>query len=150
TISFHNLAVLKTRDNRRYPLEMLALGNHIHGELRLQINGRNVPRMEYWSVDDVCFAQWIAQLTAICTAFRGNIQAVYIFDEGEQGQPAFKFARNGDTVMLSIVASEISGGHAHTDWQNIAFQYKEFVQAYELFKHEFLAEISRVAPKCTN
>ena len=102
--------------------------------------------MGYRSADDVCFAQWIEQLTAIRTTFRGNVQAIYTFDEGEQGQPAFKFARNNDTMTLSIIASEISDGHAHPAWQNVAFSYKDFVQAYDLFKHEFLAELSRVAP----
>jgi hypothetical protein len=36
----------------------------------------------------------------------------YVFDEGEQGQPAFVFEREGDQGFFSIAASEISDGDA--------------------------------------
>ena len=150
TISFSNLWVLKTSDNNHYPLEMFVPTDHIHGELRIQINEQVVPHMSYFGSDDVCFDIWIRELAKMRKRFKGNVQDTYIFDEGEQGQPAYRFVRDRGDMHLSIVDSEFSGGHADPKWQNVIFEYKDFVKAYEGFRVEFLAEITQIIPSAAD
>lgn len=145
-ITFHDLKVLKPGDRARHPLAQLAPGQHLHGELRLRIQGRLVPHLGYYGPDDVCLNQWIQELAAIRKAFRGAPQGAYTFDEGEQGQPAFQFSRDGELILLSIVGSKIGDGQADPAWQEVAFSYRDFVQAYEQFKQALLAEIASQAP----
>lgn len=105
-----------------------------------------MPHLGYYGPDDVCLNQWIQELAAIRKAFRGAPQCAYTFDEGEQGQPAFQFSRDGELMLLSIVRSEIGDGQADPAWQGVAFSYRDFVQAYEQFKQALLAEIACQAP----
>ena len=73
-IIFHNLFVKKYYYNNRYPLKLYSSGSHIHGELRIQIHGKTVPRMGYLGASDVCFGIWISELKAIRRSFCGNIK----------------------------------------------------------------------------
>ena len=47
---------------------------------------------------------------------------------------------------MTAIASAISDGRADPTWQEVAFGYRDFVQAYEQFKGALLAEIAREAP----
>jgi hypothetical protein len=72
--------------------------------------------------------------------------AQYLFDEGEQGQPAFLFEREGEQVFLSIVDSGISGGEGDDEWRKVAFSYQQFVAQVKHLKSSFLTELEVAAP----
>jgi hypothetical protein len=118
---------------------------HIHGAMRLEIGGRVVPYMGYFGPDDVCINTWVAQLQAVSAAFRRD-DTRYTFDEGEQGQPAFRFDRDGDTARLSIVASEISDGEGDDDVQGVAFQWRDLEPALHEFGAALLERVRTRAP----
>jgi hypothetical protein len=71
----------------------------------------------------------------------------HVYDEGEQGQPAFVFDREGDRGFFSIVASEISEGLADPDWQRIEFVPAEFIAAQDQFRATFVAKVRAAAPR---
>ena len=79
------------------PLSSRSDGDHVHGDLRLEIGGRLVSRLDYLHPDNVCVAKAFSKRTAR-----------YVYDEGEEGQPAFIFERSGDLGFFSIVDSKIS------------------------------------------
>lgn len=147
-ITFEDLAVIKVGNNsRRLPLaELEASHAHIHGTLLINIGDRFVPYMGYFGANDVCIAQWIGELEKICHEFKGNDYARYCFDEGEQGQPAFLFEREGEMIYLSIIDSALSDGEGDDDWQKVGFIYREFISEYEAFCKQFSAELQRSAP----
>jgi hypothetical protein len=142
------LSVIKVGNNpRRLPLVELDTSNaHIHGALLINIGNRSVPYMGYFGGNDVCFAQWIEELDKICHEFKDNDQGRYCFDEGEQGQPAFPFEREGEMMYLSIIDSALSDGEGDDDWQKVEFSYQEFMSEYEAFRKQFSAELHRSAP----
>lgn len=147
-INIDDLAVLNGGDGKRLPLSSLgASSRHIHGVLEIKIKGRVVPFMGYCGRNDVCFLQWMTALKNIREKFKGNIYERYIFDEGEQGQPAFLFERHNDSMYLSIVDSEISDGEADPDWQKIEFTYQEFVSEYDELYENFVAILRNAAPQ---
>jgi len=86
--------------NDRKPLTELTLDRHVHGGLRLEINGRLVPYLGYWGPDDVCFGEWVNELWRAAQALRDS-GGRHVYDEGEQGQPAFVFEREGDRGFLA-------------------------------------------------
>ncbi|MFN6564919.1 MAG: hypothetical protein RMY28_034690 [Nostoc sp. ChiSLP01] len=145
-ITFEDLAVIKVGNNTRLPLTELDASSHIHGALLINIGNRFVPYMGYWGANDVCFSQWIEELERIRHEFKGSAQARYCFDEGEQGQPAFLFEREGETMYLSIIDSAISDGEGNDEWQKVRFSYREFISEYEAFYKRFCAELQRLAP----
>jgi hypothetical protein len=138
-----NLAVMAVND--RKPLSALTPESHVHGGLRLEIAGRLVPCLGYWNPDDVCFAQWLEELRHAAEALR-TPGGRYTFDEGEQGQPAFVFERDGERGFFTIAASEISDGEAHSDWQRIEFSPSDFGAAHDRFRESFFAELRAAAP----
>jgi hypothetical protein len=117
-IWYENLAAMVVND--RKPLSDLAFDRHVHGGLRLEIGGRLVPYLGYWGPDDVCFGEWVNELWLAAKALR-DPGGRHVYDEGEQGQPAFVFEREGDRGFFSIAASEISEEEAHPDWQHVEF-----------------------------
>ncbi|MEC4982941.1 MAG: hypothetical protein SAJ37_15870 [Oscillatoria sp. PMC 1068.18] len=144
-INFTDLATIKNGNSQRLLLSDLDMNSHIHGELIIKIKDRCVPRLGYWGKNDVCFSQWIQKLTNIRQNFRGKINSVYVFDEGEQGQPAFLFERKGEMMYLSIVDSRLSDGKGEKNWQKVEFSYRDFVREYEGFCQQFFAEIEKAA-----
>lgn len=125
-------------EDERLPLSELTDESHIHGGLRLEIAGRRVPHMGCWSPEDVCFDDWLEELrqASRCLAVVGGR---HVFDEGEQGQPAFLFERDGQWGYFSIVASGISGAQGDPDWQRVRFAPADFVVAFETFRLAFVA-----------
>jgi hypothetical protein len=135
-ISFSNLWTHADEPGERAPLASLErdgeLG-HIHGLLMIEIAGRSVPHLGYFGPDDVCFDTWVVELCNAVNALARS-PAEYTFDEGEQGQPAFKSERRGSDVVFSIVAG--IGGGADAEWQDVRFAYEELRAAVVGFLDE--------------
>ena len=132
--------------NERQPLSALTPDEHIHGGLRIQFGERFVPNLGYFGPDDVCFSTWLEELSAAARAFESDTDARYVFDEGEQGQPAFVFERAGDQAYFSITKSEFSGGEADPDWQRIEFSPDDFFAEHTRFRESFFAAVRVAAP----
>ena len=145
-LRFDNLVVIKGSSNTPLPLTKLDDDSHIHGGLRFQINGRTVPYTGYFGADDACFGAWLQEFAGVYAAFAASETARYVYDEGEQGQPAFVFERRGDTAFLSIVDSELSDGVADPDWQWAAFDYADLCEQYLRFQSDFMQTVRRAAP----
>jgi hypothetical protein len=142
-IWYENLAAMVVNDRR--PLSELALDRCIHGGLRIQIAGRLVPYLGYWGPDDVCFGEWVGELGHAAKAMKAP-GGRHVYDEGEQGQPAFVFEREGDRGFFSIVASEISGASGDVNWQRIEFAAAQFITSQDQLRATFFAEVRAVAP----
>jgi hypothetical protein len=138
-----NLAAMAGND--RKPLSALTPEDHVHGGLRLEIAGRVAPCLGYWGPDDVCFGQWLEELWHAAEAL-STPGGRHTFDEGEQGQPAFVFEREGDRGFFTIAASEISDGEADPDWQRVEFLPADFLAAHDNFRTSFCAELRGAAP----
>lgn len=144
-ISFGKLAVL-IGDSERQPLSALNHGCHIHGQLEIRVGNRIVPYMGYFGPNDVCFSDWINELDGVLKEFEGKDTASYLFDEGEQSQPAYLFEREHGRVFLSIIDSELSDGEGDEEWQRAEFNYNEFVEQVNNFKANFLNKLKLAAP----
>lgn len=144
-ISFGTLAVLDGTGERQ-PLSFLDKDCHIHGELKIVIGNRSLPYLGYFGPDDVCFSTWICELDAVAEAFRNSDTASYLFDEGEQSQPAFLFEKEGKTGFLSIVDSPLSDTEGDPDWQRVEFNSDDFLIRYENFRTDFINELRHAAP----
>jgi len=120
-------------------LSSLAPEQHIHGGLRIEIGGRPVPHLGFFGKDDVCFDTWVEELTQLVKKLLNVPEFTHVFDEGEQGQPAFVFERRGDKVFFSIRDSKFSGGKADPDWQEIEFTVGDFIIAYQGFVSSLLS-----------
>lgn len=142
-IWYENLAAMAVND--RHPLFALAANSHVHGGLRLEFAGRLVPYLGYWGPDDVCFSQWLGELSQAAAAM-GQPGGRHVFDEGEQGQPAFVFERDGDCGFFSIAASELSGADADPDWQRVEFLLAEFVAAVTDLQASFATDLRAASP----
>jgi hypothetical protein len=84
-------------DAVRAPLEQLDDDERscVHGTLWIRVNGRDLPALGFWGRDDACLGAWAAELSRAVQALEPSDQACYVYDEGEQGQPAFVFTRTG-------------------------------------------------------
>jgi len=138
-----NLAVAETPPR---PLEQLSPNAHIHGGLRFEIQGRLVPYMGYWGPDDVCMGDWLVELQHAAAALRED-GGRYVFDEGEQGQPAFEFSRRDGHGYLSIIKSAFSDADGDEAWQDITFDPDEFIEALKALLDDFKARLSEKSPK---
>jgi hypothetical protein len=141
--------IADTGGTEREPLSRLGEGRntgHVHGTLIIEIAGRAVPHLGFFGPDDVCLNTWLVEL---CNVVNGLAVPVgeYTFDEGEQGQPAFTFARVGDEVAFSINESNLGGGAADLEWQDVRFPYRDFRAAVLLFIDELRSELRQQAPK---
>jgi hypothetical protein len=148
TIFFENLAVCGCEE--RLPLSSLDLdeNSHLHGGLRFQIEGRLVPHMGYFGPDDVCFNTWVVEFERLIKTFDTVKEATYVFDEGEQGQPAYQFEKCGEKVSLSIIEGVgAPDWKADPEWLQIEFDYQEFKTEYLKFKAMFLEEVKSAAPE---
>lgn len=132
--------------NDRLSLSALTLDAHIHGGLRIQLGKRLVPSLGYFGPDDVCFNTWLEEFSSIARAFEAATDMRYVFDEGEQGQPAFVFERVGDCAYFSIVDAGFSGGVADPEWQRVEFSPIEFLAEHARFRRSLFATIRAAAP----
>jgi hypothetical protein len=138
-----NLAAMAGND--RQPLSALAADSHVHGGLRLETAGRLVPGLGYWGPDDVCFGQWLGELRQAARAL-AQPGGRHVFDEGEQGQPAFVFERDGERGFFSIAPSELSDASGDPDWQRVEFAPAEFVAAYNELRDSFARALRQASP----
>lgn len=144
---FENLFVLGGPNcDQRLALSALTSESHIHGGLRLEIQGRCVPHLGYGNPDDVCFGEWLQELFHASRALKST-PCRYVYDEGEQGQPAFVFEREGKSGYFSIVSSEISDGVSDAQWQRIEFCPQDFISAFQELEILFRRTLTEAAPK---
>jgi hypothetical protein len=125
-ITFSELWTYGTDTFRRLPLSSLPHSfGHVHGRLSIKIGDRELPYLGHWGPDDVCLWHWAQQLAWAVETLSTSLESDYVYDEGEQGQPAFRFSRRGDTVYVSVIASEISDGVADPDWQDVPCSFED-------------------------
>jgi hypothetical protein len=130
------------------PAELADLNLHVHGRLRIEIDGRELPHLGFFGPDDVCLYTWVPELARIRSALAGG-DARYVFDEGEQGQPAFVFERVGETVYVSIEDSriaELSGGHGDAEWQRVPCIAADLFEAIDRFFVALRAQMLAAGP----
>jgi hypothetical protein len=114
----------------RLPLSALAAGaHHVHGQLEIIISGRPLPALGYVGSDDVCLNTWTGEFCSVLAALRDTQESKYIFDEGEQGQPAYMFAREGDVLYVSVVDSKLSGARGSPNFQQVSCTWEVFREA---------------------
>lgn len=147
SITFGNLYVIG-EGGAKLPIEKLNENPryHIHGLLEIAINGRKLPYLGYWGPDDVCFDTWLNYIKDALIALSGESKAHIVFDEGEQGQPAFLLRRCGDFIEFSIVASSISDADGDPEWQGIRIEFSQFVMESKRFMRSLKTEITQAAP----
>lgn len=149
-IGFSDLWTYHVEDaHTRLPLDQLSLKDcgHIHGRLELWVGEKLLPYLGYFGPDDVCFNSWLCQLRAALKQLQTAERSSYIFDEGEQGQPAFLFEREDTELYISIVDSIISDGLAHPEWQRIECHFPDFASSTEEFLKSFRSTLDREAPE---
>lgn len=129
-IHYKNLAPLESQT------ELFINKMSMPGSIRIIINGKELPGI-------ICpdyFHEWIEMLTDTMKAFKEG-KDTYIFEGVDQGTPAYKFEKKGDKIYISIIDSEVFGGEADPEWQNIAFENDEFEDEYNTLKTNVLKEV---------
>ncbi|MCB9881426.1 MAG: hypothetical protein H6834_06515 [Planctomycetes bacterium] len=121
--------------------------SHVHGALRVEIDGRRLPWMGFFGPDDVCLNDWARELSQARHTLSTSDVAVHVFDEGEQGQPAFEFRREGERVFVSIVDSTIGDGRSDPAWQRVPCRWHDFDTAVRAFVRELRAALEAEAPE---
>jgi hypothetical protein len=106
---------------------------HIHGALHITVGARELPYLGYFGASDVCIGMWIDELVAATRAVSQHDPAEHLFDEGEQGQPAFLFRREGGQIYVSVVDSALSDTPGDSEWQRVACTVEEFTTGIDLF-----------------
>lgn len=120
------------------PLTQLSEENtHVHGLLQVVVGGKALPCLGFFGPDDVCFNTWVHELAVASRAVMTSDPVAYVFDEGEQGQPAFHFERTGGQVLLSVRASSISDGPGDPSWERVPCALQDFIAAVSRFVIEF-------------
>lgn len=145
-ISFDHLAALPPGKNLRQPLKALETAGCVHGELRLEVAGRVVPSMGYFGREDVCFGAWLRELRDLAVVMRA-LTGKHVYDEGEQGQPAFVFECVGETAFFTIADSEYSDGTADSDWRRVEFRTADFIEAEAGFQRSFIEALRTETPQ---
>lgn len=141
-----NLAVSEVGEDDPRPLASLGPDDHLHGGLRLEIAGRLVPCLGFFGPDDVCIGDWLEELAHASLALSAP-GGRHVFDEGEQGQPAFVFEREADRAYFSIARSEITDTDGPAGWQRIEFRPEDFVTAHREFLARLLEYLRQVGPE---
>lgn len=149
-VLFSNLSASLDIDSspaiRRNLNEVVSANDHIHGALIIGFNNKVVSGLGYFGPDDVCFNQWLAEFSEIVKKHNLGGNYTHTFDEGEQGQPAYKFEKSGRILKFSIVNSEISDGKADPDWQEVEVKYWSFISQIENFYRKFYKFLSELNP----
>jgi len=70
--------------------------------------------------------RWLNELQGAVRQLDREDQGTYVFDEGEQGQPAFRFRRSSAHLLVSVEESLISGGARDPYWQDVSCEYDDF------------------------
>jgi hypothetical protein len=107
---------------------------HIHAALELLARGRALPRLGFWGAHDVCLNTWLEELRRAVRHLDAGNDATFEFDEGEQGQPLYRFRRSSTSLFLSVEDSLVSGASGEPDWKDVPCEYEDFrFQVFRLF-----------------
>jgi hypothetical protein len=136
SIEFRSLYTYATPEtNVRLPLSDLPIGaHHVHGELAIRFGDKPLPYLGYLGSDDVCFNTWLQELMSVHDALCERDYSTYVFDEGEQGQPAFEFIRESELLFISIIDSTLSDEAADPAYQRVCCLWNDFVGALKSFQ----------------
>jgi hypothetical protein len=148
-IKFSELWTYSVSDtDRKLPVSALPEDGvgHIHGRLEILVAGRNLPYLGHFGPDDVCFGQWLPVLRDAVSSLRSKPNEPFTYDEGEQGQPAFRWIRKGDFLLISIVDSVLSDGKADPTWQDVECKFEDFTHEVAVFEARFRATVLLAAP----
>lgn len=119
-------------------------GEHVHGFLEIQVQGRALPALAYFGPDDVCFNEWARELTHLRTTITADGAKTYVYDEGEQGQPSYHFARAGDEVIVSV-RDGIGGAQADPEWRGVSCQLADVTDAIAGFSQRLNNAVASAA-----
>ena len=127
-ISFDALFCPGDESEERLPLStgLTDLNDHIHGRLEIRVHGRVLPRLGFCGSHDVCLNSWLEELTRALHALDAATDSSYVYDEGEQGQPAFVFERNSASLFVSVRESPVSGARGDDDWNRVVCDFEDF------------------------
>lgn len=93
----------------------------------------------------MCLNTWLQELQSVEEALSSAEDAIYVFDEREQGQPAFEFSREGELLFTSVVASPISGARADLSHERVCCVWADFVAAIRRFKEKLRRAVEQDA-----
>jgi hypothetical protein len=138
--------VLPEGGSEEKPLSALrSVDDHVHGELLIIVDGEALPRLGFFGPRDVCVGTWVRELVRARVAV-ATPQGCHTFDEGEQGQPAFRFERIDDRVEVSVVDSDLSGAAGDHDWGVRSCYVSEFQRGVTAFLAELALTLEDAAP----
>ncbi len=120
--------------------------SHIHGMLLIRINGHELPAVSHYGPDDACMGQWVAELHAAAETLQATDPAIYVYDEGEQGQPAFVFERSGETVCVSMRRSQYESKARVPPWIAQSCPLVDFVAEVQAFMASLDAAVRSATP----
>jgi hypothetical protein len=139
--------VLPEGGSERLPLTSLRSPDaHIHGELLIMVDGKSLPQLGYFGPRDVCVGAWVRELTEAQRVLATGDESRHVFDEGEQGQPAFHFQRVGDRVDVTVVDSDLSGGIGDPEWGIRSCTHAEFDAGVSSFLATLESTLESAAP----
>ena len=75
-----------------------------------------------------------------------NEESRYTFDEGEQGQPAYLFVREGEVLYVSVVDSELSGASGNANYQQVSCAWRAFREATAEYLKALRRELDQEVP----
>ena len=133
-IDFSTLWTYGDGSNERIPVGRLTdPGEHVHGDLRIAIRGQLLPSLGFFGPDDVCFNGWAHELHALGRLLAGDEDFVHLYDDGEQGQPAYEFRHVGNEVQVSVLKGS-GGGAADPGWVKVSCHRAALRRAIEGFE----------------
>lgn len=148
------------------PIKMIpemeeAAWQHIHGYLSIKIGDEKLYSLGFFGEDGVCFNDWIGTLIGVINCFSKSSQCRFLFCDGEQGNDAFEFCKDNDSVYISYVDREVyhsilgaeffDGGRTNPE-ENADYtcDYKDFDASVrdfiERFKKNIFFELGEFAP----
>jgi hypothetical protein len=149
TIRFANLYTYAADATEvRLPLSALHTGTgHVHGLLEIIISGKVLPSLGYFGADDVCLNTWTGELCTVIEALGSSEESRYTFDEGEQGQPAYLFVREGAVLYVSVVESVLSGAPGNPNFQQVSCAWDAFREAAAEYLRALRQRLDYEAPE---
>jgi len=120
--------------------------SHVHGTLWIRVNGRDLPALGCFGVDDVCMGTWAHELAAAARRLVAADPGSYAFDEGEQGQPSFEFERRGESLTIRVEASIYATDISPPPWEPQACSFAEFQTEVALFLERLDRTVSAASP----
>ena len=142
---FRPHACVAGNTNAKRPLRELSKPEqHVHGQLVIRVAGQDLPRLGYFGPDDVCLGAWASELQQAVVTLSATDPSRYVYDECEQGQPAYLFARSGDRVEISVIDSE-GDGCGSPEWGVQTCSLDDFTAAVDAFLSTLWDRLKREA-----